>query len=778
MIRLTIDDREVTVPEGTMIVDAAAQLGIEVPIYCYHQALGPLGACRMCLVQVEKMPKLVTGCTTAVQEGMVVHTKGPAVEKGQKGVLEFLLINHPLDCPVCDKGGECFLQDYTFKYGAPAGRYDEPKIHKLKDAPINEFIIIDQERCVLCQRCVRFMGEYVGEEQLLLEGRGVDTVVSTVAHQPVSSPFSGNVIDLCPVGALLSIPYRYKARPWNLEREESVCPHCPVGCTVSVTSREGRVIRVEGRPIPGRHWGWLCDRGRFGYDFGYDGDRLLEARVAGAPAHAAEATRRIGSWLREVVGADGGDRVAFLVGGAHTVEEAYQIQYFAREVVGTSRVATLRAAPGYLPSGLNGTFEDIKRADTLLYLGVDPYDAVPVVHLKIRDRLRGNPDLRILGVGPRVLTRETAPGEDFVTRPDAVGSTLAKALAAVAGDHPAVQTVARNLGRFQPEVSHRAGEDGEDALKRLGQALIESEHLTVLWDGLDPAVENALLALRAVRENATAVLPTWVPSNWRGYERAGVSARFRDLTAILEDAAAGRIDLLMLFGGDLIREYPDRDLAERALRAAKRVVYEGLFLPAGADMVDAVVPGAGWGEVYGTYVNMEGRLQVAMATVQPPGQARPVRTYLTSWSHALQKSFDLGDEWDPYDDDSGDFVPREALPEVTAIEPPVERPAGTGFWLIPEQVVIEGGLPSEILEPRRLQNPGRIAPEDATRLGIAPGDTVTVEGVRGSIRIRVEPDPKVPAGRLMVPIGVPESPHNAVGAGPVRILGREEVSAG
>lgn len=776
MIRLTIDGREVTVPEGTMIVDAAAQLGIEVPIYCYHQALGPLGACRMCLVQVEKMPKLVTGCTTAVQEGMVVHTKGPAVTKGQKGVLEFLLINHPLDCPVCDKGGECFLQDYTFKYGAPAGRYDEPKIHKLKDGPVNEFIIIDQERCVLCQRCVRFLGDYVGEEQLLLDGRGVDTVVSTVGHQPVSSPFSGNVIDLCPVGALLSIPYRYKARPWNLEREESVCPHCPVGCTTSVTSREGRVIRVEGRPIPGRNWGWLCDRGRFGYDFGYDAERLLEARIDGAPKHAAEATRLVGSWLRETVEEQGGDRIAFLVGGSHTVEEAYQIQRFAREVAQSSRVATLRSVRGYLPSGLNGSFEDVKRADTIVYLGVDPYDAVPVVHLKIRDRLRGYPDLRIIGIGPRILTRDTAPGEDFVTQPDAVGAIVAKALEAAAGDHPAVKALASELGDFVPEVAGTPPAEVAARLRKLGEALLDSEHLTLLWDGQDPGVEAVLLALREVRENATAVLPTWFPSNWRGYERAGVSARFEDLTAILEAAAAGKIDILYLFGGDLVREYPDRDLAIRALKGAKRVVYEGLFLPEGAEAIDVVVPGAGWGEVYGTYVNMEGRLQVAMATVQPPGQARPVRTYLASWSHALKKPFDLEEDWDPYDDDSGDFIPREPLPEVTALKPP--HGAAEGFWLVAEQIVIEGGLPSEILAPRRLQNPGRIAPEDAARLRIESGTAIEVEGSRGRIRVRVESDPRVPSGRLVLPMGVPESPVNAVGDGPVRVARLEEVSAG
>ena len=779
MIRLTIDDREITVPEGTMIVDAAAQLGIDVPIYCYHQALGPLGACRICLVQVEKMPKLVTGCTTAVQEGMVVHTRGAAVDKGRKGVLEFLLINHPLDCPVCDKGGECFLQDYTFQYGAPAGRYDEPKIHKLKDAPINDFIIIDQERCVLCQRCVRFMGEYVGEEQLLLEGRGVDTVVATVSHQPMDSQFSGNVIDLCPVGALLSIPYRYKARPWNLEREESVCPHCPVGCTTSVTSREGHVIRVEGRPVAGRNWGWLCDRGRFGYDFGYVEKRLLNALVEGREMSAAESTRTVGRWLDAALTDRGPESVAFLVGGQQTMEEAYQVARFSQEVLPGSRTAMVRTVEGYLPSGLNGSFQDIERADVVVYIGGDPYDAVPVVHLKVRERQRANPGLKVMGVGAYELTRDFHGAKNFTVKPQHQAAFLAYALAQAGTKSQAVEHLASQLGTYVPSLLNPVT---PEEIQALGRTLLESEHLVLLWDGKEPEMESVLLALRAAREDATEVLPTFGPSNWRGWERAGIPAHFASLQTIIDDAAQGKISVLFVVGADLLRDYPDREQARRALERVDRVVQVGLFLPEEVQLYHAVVPGAGWSEVYGTYTNMEGRMQVAMATVQPPGQARPLRTYLNSWAHALKKSFVLESEWDPFDDDSGDFVPRESLPElrpVTVPEPSPGTPPGS-LRVVGFSLVMEGGMPSEILAPRVPRFPGRISPQDAARLGFSEqGGELQLEGTMGKISVMVAPDRRIPDGILALPYGIHGSPLNQLGEGAsVKAVRLEEVSLG
>lgn len=769
MIRLTIDDQEISVPEGTLIADAAAKLGIDVPVYCYHEALGPLGACRMCLVQVEKMPKLATACTTAVAEGMVVHTSNTAVDKGRKGVLEFLLINHPLDCPVCDKGGECFLQDYTFQYGPPAGRFEEPKIQKVKDGPINEFVLVDQERCVLCQRCVRYMGEYVGEPELLLDGRGVETVVATVDGLPAKSQFTGNVIDLCPVGALLAVPYHHKARPWNIERQESVCTLCPVGCTTLATGRDGHIVRVEGRPVPERNWGWLCDRGRFGFDFAIHPDRVTTSYLDGREEAAAKTTRQVGVWMKEIVDAGGADRIAFVMGGLHSTEDAYQLQKFAREVVGTSRIAASHDVPGYLPRELNGTFDDIAEANTVLLIGSDPYDAVPVVHLKLRDRVRANPAVEVFSVAPRNLSRDTLKVQSLVTHVGEEAVLIAQALNAAQPDHPAVKTLLEQHPSLCEEMD-------QERLLQFGQSLLKSEHLTILWDGLEEQVESVLMALKAIRgDNATAVLPTWGPSNWRGFERAGIPSRMDDLRAILEDARDGKIDMLVLWGADLMRDNPDPELVRAAFDRVPHLVAEGLMRPVMAEKMHAILPAAAPGEVYGTYVNMEARLQVAMPSVQPPGQARPTKTYVTTWAHALKKPFEVLEEWDPYDDNGSDLLPQDNI--ALAIQPISHSARSTprDIELVTGHLVIENGLPSDILKPRIPDYPGRISVEDAKEMGISQVGMVKVRKGEREFAVPVTVDPQMTHRRIFVPLSMSEYPVNAIGTGAVEISPVEEV---
>ncbi|MCL4495756.1 MAG: 2Fe-2S iron-sulfur cluster-binding protein [Firmicutes bacterium] len=748
MIRLTIDDQEVSVPEGTTIVDAAAKLGIDVPIYCYHQSLGPLGACRMCLVQVEKMPKLATGCTTAVSEGMVVHTQGPEVEKGRKGVLEFLLINHPLDCPVCDKGGECYLQDYAFEYGPAKGRFQEPKIQKVKDGPINEFVLIDQERCVLCQRCVRFMSEYVGEEQLLLEGRGVETVVTTVEHEPATSQFTGNVIDLCPVGALLSAPYNHKGRPWNIDRQTTICPHCPVGCPSKMTTRESHIIRMEGRPVPDRDWGWLCDRGRFGYDFGYHPLRVLDSTVQGKSLSSAQAMRDTAQWMKETIREHGFGSIGVVMGGHFTAEEAYWIKKFAEEVVHTSEMATLRNVPGYLPISLNGTFEDIDQTDTVVFVGVDPYEAVPVVHLKLRDRIRHFPGLRVIGVGPRKLTSGTLPGIDYQVLGEDEAVVFAQALLLAKGDDPTVQMLGRNVADYPLPVD-------SETLKTLGETLLNATHLTMLWDGENPEMEQIFKALTILRQGRTAVLPSFGPVNWRGYEKAGIPVRYEDLRNLLMKARNGDIRMLVLWGADLLRDFPDRDLAREALEAVDYVVSAQIRPPLDLPYTDALLPVAAWGEVEGSYVNMEGRVAVAAAGVQPPAQSRPTKTYMVGWARLFQQTFGVEAEWDLFEDIEGDLIPRNADEEDMTPQPlkrpdPVEDP--TQWRVIRGELVLENGIPSEILEPRISLFVGRIHPDEAQALHIpAEGGYVDVETSSGTITIGVRADESIPERTLWVP---------------------------
>ncbi len=294
VVTLTIDDREVQVPKGTGLVETAASAGIEIPVFCYEPRLGPpVGACRMCLVEIEGLPKLQAGCTLTAQDGMVVKTAATSEKAadGQNATLEFILVNHPLDCPVCDKGGECPLQDLTFRYGPGNTRMTFPKLTLEKPIPVSPLIALDRERCILCYRCTRFSSDVAGDGQLVARNRGAHTEIATFADDPYRSAFSGNVVELCPVGALTSTQYRFEARPWDIQSVPSVCGLCPVGCNISATVREGKVKRILSRANPEIDRGWLCDKGRFSYP------HVNAAR----PARRAARPRRAGA-RRGVVG--------------------------------------------------------------------------------------------------------------------------------------------------------------------------------------------------------------------------------------------------------------------------------------------------------------------------------------------------------------------------------------------------------------------------------------------------------------------------------------------
>lgn len=756
MIRLTIDGQEIAVPEGTLVVDAAARAGIEVPIYCYHEALGSLGACRICLVEIEKMPKLATACTTKVAEGMVVRTSGPAVDKGRKGILEFLLINHPLDCPVCDKGGECFLQDYAFFYGSGKNRFEEAKIQRQKDYPVSPYILLDQERCVLCQRCVRFMGEYVGEEQLMLDGRGVHTVVSTVAGRPADSPFAGNVIDLCPVGALLSEPYHYKARPWNIEREESFCTECPVGCPSFITGRDGRLVRMEGRPID-NNWGWLCDNGRFTYDLGDHPDRLLEPIAEGGVRNMADVTKLLGERIQAVVTEHGPNAVAILTGGIHPVEDDYALKRFAEDVVGTDRIGLLKPVRSDFPMELLGTFEDLEHADLVLLAGCDPYEAVPVVHLRLREAV-AKQKTAVWGLGDRVLTRSTLTGRNVVIEPGTMADVLGRGL----------------RGKEQGDVGD------------LSHALLEAPKVTVLWDGEDPRMTAVLRDLAARRgELATHVLPTYGPRSWLGAHRVGIDTSYRQARNILQDAAQGEVKLLLLWGADPVRDFPEGDLAAKAIERCPEVYFAGWFPPVGAETMTALLPTAAWGEGYGTYVNMEGRLQVAKGAANAPGQARPTKTVLQSVARAVGRPLRFSEDWDPFDDCSGDLIPRpsaqpensgDSESESSSVE--AGGDAGEGYTVITGTDVSVSHWPSETAERMRVTHPVRMNPEDLAALAIVGKGTVRVRAGEQAFTINVRPDQRIPAGRVYVPYGLQALPVNRLARLRVQVEKQEEVTAG
>src|SRR5881227_471384 len=397
-VTFEVDGREVSAPEGAMLVDAAKYGDVEIPYFCYEPKLGaPVGACRMCLVEIEGMPKLQTACSTAVKDGMVVNTTPDRVKAAQNAIVEFLLVNRPLDCPVCDKGGECPLQDITFGWGSGRSRFIEPKRHFKKPLELSPLVAIDRERCILCYRCVRFSQEISEDYQLVLLERGDHTYVGTQDGRPYVGPFSGNIVELCPVGALTSTAYRFRARPWDIEDSGSVCLLCPSQCNVKFTTRDDtKIMRVLARDHKEVDDGWLCDKGRFGYQAIHaperitaplvrDGGELREVSWERALSDAASALRR------------GGEKTAALVGGEATNEEGFLIQRLLREALGSPHIdsrsnglldpeqARALARPDFAAK-----VSDIDYAESILVLDTSLVDEAPILDLRVRKAVRRN----------------------------------------------------------------------------------------------------------------------------------------------------------------------------------------------------------------------------------------------------------------------------------------------------------------------------------------------------------------------------------------------------
>ena len=390
-VKVTIDGREVEVAKGLGLVEAAAAAGIEIPVFCYEPRLGPpVGACRMCLVEVEGVPKLQAGCTLTAQDGMVVRTAAASerAAEGQNATLEFILVNHPLDCPVCDKGGECPLQDLTFKYGPGQTRMTFPKRTFDKPIPISPTIALDRERCILCYRCTRFSSDVAEDGQLVARNRGAQSLIATFEDEAYRAPFSGNVIELCPVGALTSTQYRFEARPWEIQNVPTVCGLCPVGCNVSATTREGKVKRILSRNHPEVDQGWLCDKGRFAFTHLYADDRIVDP---------LERVRRRGfdelSWddaldRAETLLRGAGGRIVTALSGSETVEQAYALGKLLRQGLG-AHSAVLPEATSSALDAFRAPLSTIGDAEIVVVIGDEKVeDRAPIVELWIKHARR------------------------------------------------------------------------------------------------------------------------------------------------------------------------------------------------------------------------------------------------------------------------------------------------------------------------------------------------------------------------------------------------------
>jgi NADH-quinone oxidoreductase subunit G len=620
MVTCTIDGIEITVPKNTLVIRAAELLGIQIPRFCDHPLLEPLGACRQCIVEVEGQRKPLASCTTTVTEGMVVKTQltSPVAEKAQAGNLEFLLLNHPLDCPVCDKGGECPLQNQSMSNGYGESRFRDDKRTFEKPIAISSQVLLDRERCVLCARCTRFSQQIAGDPFIELFERGALEQVAVYTDEPFNSYFSGNTVQICPVGALTGAQYRFRARPFDLVSTPSVCEHCASGCEQRTDWRRGKVLRRLAGADPDVNEEWNCDKGRWAFQYAAAKDRITEPVVRDADGYLvdaswSEALERAAAGLDEWFG-----KVGVLTGGRLTVEDAYAYAKFARLVLGTDDI-DFRARPQsaeetqFLAAHVAGryletTYADLEAAPAVLTVGLDPEEESPILFLRLRKAaLTGS--LKLYDVAPfaanglrkcqgRLLA--CVPGneasllagldEPALQQPGAV-ILAGERLATVPGGLSAAAALAGRTGAKLAWVPRRAGDRGA----------VEAGCLPGLLPGGRPVADAAARA-----EVATVWGVDELP------EHVG-----RGTDEILRAAAAGEIALVI--AGVDVRDLPDPALALQAIENAPFVLSLELRESPVTDRADVVLPVAPAVEKSGSYVDWEGRVRPFGTTLESAG---------------------------------------------------------------------------------------------------------------------------------------------------------------
>ncbi len=574
-VTVTIDDKVVEARPGELVIKVAQEHGVYIPRFCWHERMKPVGMCRMCLVEVEGVRGYPPACTTPVTDGMVVRTRSDAVRKIQDGVLEFLLINHPLDCPVCDRGGECPLQDQTLAFGPGESRFVEEKRHFEKPIAISKLVLLDRERCIQCARCTRFADEIAGDPLIDFVERGGQTQVLNFPEHPFASYFSGNTVQICPVGALTASQYRFRARPWDLATVETSCTTCAVQCRGALQSSSNRLVRLLGVDSEPVNHGWLCDKGRYGIEWVHSDRRVLDPRVrrGGVLEEVSwpDALDAAADRIRRAKETYGAGAIAVLGGARGTNEDAYLWARLAKGVIGTDHVDAQLGdgLPADVVLGMaRAEIGDLERASAIVLLSGDPKEELPVLALRLRRAVvqLGVPlvDLAPVehGLTPHAVhVSRVLPGEAV---PEEAGEAVARAREG--RDGPLVVVLGRpNLAASADAViAAAAAFAGPDV--RFLSALRRGNVHGALDAGLAPGFLPGRVALDAGRE--------WFAREWGAVPQA----RGLDADGILRAAADGQVRVLVLLGADPVSDFPDTALARRAIEAVDTVVAIDAFV--------------------------------------------------------------------------------------------------------------------------------------------------------------------------------------------------------
>ena len=783
-LSIEIDGRPFPARKGQMVIEVADANAIAIPRFCYHEKLSVAANCRMCLVEVERAPKPLPACATPVMNGMKVYTRSKTARTAQKSVMEFLLINHPLDCPICDQGGECELQDVAMGYGRDVSRFNERK-RAVQDKDLGPLIATDMTRCIHCTRCVRFGEEIGGMPELGATGRGEDMEIGTFITRSVDSELSGNVIDLCPVGALTSKPFRFRARAWEMAQRDGVAPHDPVGANIHLHVRRGRVMRVVPRANESINEVWISDRDRFGYEGLYSEDRVRSPMV-----------RRDGAWhevsweealdaavtgLREVIAEKGGEAVGALASASCTTEELYLFQRLARGI-GCSNIdhrvrqrdfSDQDAAPGYPSIGMG--VDALERLDAAFLVGSCTRKEHPIVNHRLRKASLAGASVMMLDVMAHGLN--LAPAVRMVVSPSRLPARLAAVAAAaarLAGWTPdglgalvegveidaEAETVARTLlgaGRAAILLGPQAiGHRDAAALRGLAACLAELTGTTLgtLDEGANPA-------------------GAWIAGALPHREAGGAPAKQcgLDAGAMVE---AG-LDAYVLMGLEPELDCADGARAREALNQARFVVSLAAFRSeAMSEYADVILPIAAFAEIDGTFVNLAGIWQPFTAAVPPYADSRPAWRVL----RVLGNLFEL------------DGFEQETIEDVRAgLGDP--KTAGPHRWTLPRHLPSagdpDGGLEriapvpiyatdALVRRSRPLQAtkdaefPGvSLNPATLERLGLVDGESVLLGQGGESTRFAVVADGRIPDDCALLPAGIPATAALGPGNGSVAV---------
>ncbi|WP_431934719.1 NADH-quinone oxidoreductase subunit G [Micromonospora sp. RP3T] len=786
-VTLTIDGVEVTAPKGALLIRVAEQLGTEIPRFCDHPLLAPAGACRQCLVEVEGQRKPVASCTQTVADGMVVRTQltSPVAKKAQEGVMELLLLNHPLDCPMCDKGGECPLQNQAMSTGRTDSRFHEHKREYPKPLPISTQVLLDRERCVLCQRCTRFSEEIAGDKFIDLMGRSSHEEINIYRDDaygadpgdeegdvPFNSYFSGNTVQICPVGALTGSQYRFRSRPFDLVSSPSVCEHCSAGCAQRTDWRRGKVLRRLAGDDPAVNEEWNCDKGRWGFQYARAFDRLTTPLVRDEKtgelreASWSEAFTRAAEGLRAA--RDGATGTAVLTGGRLTVEDAYAYAKFARVALHTNDI-DFRARPvsreeaDFLASSVAGvtdvTYADVENAPAVVLVGLEPEEECPILFLRLRKAYLKK-TLTVYAIAPfatRGLEKlgaklaRVVPGEEasvlaeHATVAEALGQPgailiVGERLGAVPGGLSAAADVARRTGARLAWVPRRAGDRGA----------VDAGCLPNLLPGGRVVTEPAARAeLGETWDLPAGVIPS----------QAG-----RDIDGILAAAADGKLGALVVAGVDPA-DLADPRRAEEALDAVPFLVSLELRMSAVARRADVVFPVAPVVEKAGSFLDWEGRLRT-FERVLDTGAMTDGRV-LDAIAAQLDVRLGTGDVLSVRRELGALPRTRTERPSAPSVEPATVPQPGPGEAVLAtwHQLLDLGSLTDgdEHLAGTARLPVVRLGKGTAEALGVADGDPVTVGTDRGAVTL--------PAAITEMPDGVVWLPTNSPGSTVRRSLG-------